>query len=1131
MGIKYASIMLVILLILSGVSAVLNSSAITGEDENDHLNSLTKDNNNSFSSAVLLTSGNPVKDSVSIDDDMFDFYKVNLQCIERFNIGDRMTIDFRVDQTSGQARIFLFNPEMYQIGYEECKAGFINPITRDIFAISTGTYYIAVQARSLEPQIKYEINVTYGPRLLTIDGDNTNNTASLAIHGGLYQKTINPVTDYLDLYNITLTAGQDSTEGLTVELLDKNDKYLAVYKPDGTLRNFSDRTFFDEGENEVIKIAADQTGIYRIAVGISGAPMGQFLYILSTNITTGIPPDDDHSEEFATRVYDNTRLEKRFGSEFDVYDYFKIKLNQSDNLTVSIKYKDSAKGDLNLTIYSEGSDKINVKPFYDEDKGVWTWGIAETNDTDYYIRVENLDLSRLLNYSIYFSLSGLNLWYWDDPMVSNQTALEFSMLEDTADQSHVNLSEIFYDPDSPITFSSPSHPTGIGENIDMQILANGIVKFIPHNNFFGFEVFNFSATDINTNKLYCEVNVTVLPVNDRPVVGMINDQFWAQDVAVNLTISVSDVDNTAFTITDNTTLFEVNNTNSRIEFTPGNDQVGVYFIKITVNDGTDNTSISFTARINNTNDAPEITRIGGKAPVPGGLVKFDANEDRWNNFTVEVKDIDHEIGAMDVLQFYDNITDPAFNINTTTGNVSFFPEQKHVGTFYAMIKVEDGFGGSAVQNISIAVKNVNDAPEIPEIIVMNKSGLTVNCTVLEVVDEDGDNLTYTWDFGDGSGTNVTGRYGNHTYSKSGNYTIKVSVSDGNGGESNNTYLINVTSSTGDDNGGENGNDTNDKPMIDIDEDGLDDDWEKLHFGNLTQGPNDDFDNDGFSNLLEFENETDPTKPTDRPFIKKDDSQDDDSTFWDGEFLIMITALILNFILVLIVIALLVKRRRSRRDGARGESRVEGGRHDKFTYPCPECGRSVAEDAMRCQYCGEYLDMDLDLDPDYAEEDGRYRDQRAGAWDSRSREYEDYNYMAGVGGGGDSGRRIRSRQRPGPRQGPSRYGRGMEAEVEDYDNMYGEPEYEVEPEYYDDDEDWGGAEEPDHGQEESEDYYVEDDDVDADTDDYWEEEEEVEDEEAYNEELNEEDEEEDYEYDVDFEEEDDWDEYEPEEEED
>jgi hypothetical protein len=55
-------------------------------------------------------------------------------------------------------------------------------------------------------------------------------------------------------------------------------------------------------------------------------------------------------------------------------------------------------------------------------------------------------------------------------------------------------------------------------------------------------------------------------------------------------------------------------------------------------------------------------------------------------------------------------------------------------------------------------------------------------------------------------------------------------------------------------------------VTDEDGDGLPDSWEQNYFGNLDQGPSEDYDGDGYSNLEEYQAGSDPTKsqtiPTD-----------------------------------------------------------------------------------------------------------------------------------------------------------------------------------------------------------------------------------------------------------------------------
>ncbi len=85
-------------------------------------------------------------------------------------------------------------------------------------------------------------------------------------------------------------------------------------------------------------------------------------------------------------------------------------------------------------------------------------------------------------------------------------------------------------------------------------------------------------------------------------------------------------------------------------------------------------------------------------------------------------------------------------------------------------------------------------------------------------------------------------------------------------------------------------------VVDSDGDGLDDSWEQDHFGDLDETANGDPDGDGFTNLQEFENGTDPTVSNlaDVP----------------AEFPWWILLVLLIVIMVIFILFLLMKRRRS-----------------------------------------------------------------------------------------------------------------------------------------------------------------------------------------------------------------------------
>ncbi|MCH7719727.1 MAG: PKD domain-containing protein [Planctomycetes bacterium] len=131
------------------------------------------------------------------------------------------------------------------------------------------------------------------------------------------------------------------------------------------------------------------------------------------------------------------------------------------------------------------------------------------------------------------------------------------------------------------------------------------------------------------------------------------------------------------------------------------------------------------------------------------------------------------------------------------GEVGVFQETDHfyVSTnppelFYATLTVTDSGGATDSFTVPIMVGNTNPLAaisvsnttvEVGEIVLLNGSNS---------VDPDGDPITYSWDFGDGSpdeaGENVA-----HVYTESNTYTVTLTVSDGLGGEGTAQVLMNV----------------------------------------------------------------------------------------------------------------------------------------------------------------------------------------------------------------------------------------------------------------------------------------------------------------------------------------------------
>jgi len=97
-----------------------------------------------------------------------------------------------------------------------------------------------------------------------------------------------------------------------------------------------------------------------------------------------------------------------------------------------------------------------------------------------------------------------------------------------------------------------------------------------------------------------------------------------------------------------------------------------------------------------------------------------------------------------------------------------------------------------LDNQTILEKNikVKAVPKIINIIPQNVSALVTYSFI--VILENKNNLTYTWDFGDGSKQTTNENVAEHAYSSLGNYSLKVTVSS-NSGNSSKTVNINVGS--------------------------------------------------------------------------------------------------------------------------------------------------------------------------------------------------------------------------------------------------------------------------------------------------------------------------------------------------
>ncbi len=279
--------------------------------------------------------------------------------------------------------------------------------------------------------------------------------------------------------------------------------------------------------------------------------------------------------------------------------------------------------------------------------------------------------------------------------------------------------------------------------ITAEILVNDSVEITPKSNKFGADTIQLNATDTSSEFVHHSIIVVISSVNDAPVINDTTE--WKvgfsipppditsgkvkgkEDVYINVTVSAYDpVERDALTYSDNTTLFDIISGTGYISFRPKNEDVGIHYVEIKVDDGYSENNIKTVDvifEITNTNDAPVIAKFVHGITIDTVTSGQDTVElsdhvkqDKYYNFTVVAKDDDMSTPLGDILGFKvtpeEKFTVKKDKIDPTKANISFKPTNEDVGDFEAEVRVTDSINYFDKIKIIIEVKNVNDAPLI-----------------------------------------------------------------------------------------------------------------------------------------------------------------------------------------------------------------------------------------------------------------------------------------------------------------------------------------------------------------------------------------------------------------------------------
>jgi hypothetical protein len=241
----------------------------------------------------------------------------------------------------------------------------------------------------------------------------------------------------------------------------------------------------------------------------------------------------------------------------------------------------------------------------------------------------------------------------------------------------------------------------------------GILNGTPENTEVGWYWINITVYDGNGGSDFRNytffVNNSQPTINTTPLLNAYEDSQYVMDFN-----SIDDgKGNIVYSLGSDAPWLSIDPATGIITGIPENDDVGSYWVNVTVMDGNLGAySTNYTLTVLNTNDPPEIAH---------GYLEF-VDEDSFYFFDFEYSDIDGDIVTWTI-----ESNGTWLHIDQNTGGLSGIPRNSDVGSFYVNVIVDDGNGGLDNYNFTVFVNNTNDPPSIPQMLLPSDDS-TVNTT-------------------------------------------------------------------------------------------------------------------------------------------------------------------------------------------------------------------------------------------------------------------------------------------------------------------------------------------------------------------------------------------------------------------
>jgi uncharacterized protein YjbI with pentapeptide repeats len=257
----------------------------------------------------------------------------------------------------------------------------------------------------------------------------------------------------------------------------------------------------------------------------------------------------------------------------------------------------------------------------------------------------------------------------------------------------------------------------------------------PTNDDVGTFWLNISVSD-NEYIDFTNFTLRVININDPPMIITIDNLTAYEDDLYEMFYLAEDVDNTPnqliWSIITNADWLKTNNFEPTMNGTPTNDDIGEYWVNVTVNDGEFIDFSNFTLTVINTNDPPSIISED----------KLNISEGELYSVNYEAEDIDPP--PITLTWSIKTNTSNWLTVDAITGWLNGVPGEDDAGIYWVNISVTDGAGGWDFHNFTLTVIDVsfirNKPPILSNVSVTPSKGniKTIFTFSIHYFDPDGD---------------------------------------------------------------------------------------------------------------------------------------------------------------------------------------------------------------------------------------------------------------------------------------------------------------------------------------------------------------------------------------------------------